>query len=605
MSAGRDIARWTRAVLDGEADKAPPDHARLDHLSAVFGLDRAGHRLVALAYGSWAGDGPYVPLGAVHLRRLAGDAAASLRSRLVGWDILTEVPQSPGAPLALVLDETIGDWLDGGDPFPPRWQDRITLRDPKPPLPHWPVTDLADFAKAAFGGKAPAPRVLRIAGAEGSGRRSLAGAVAEALGTTPIHTDLRGLTEADALALMRLVERAALLALRPPAYTVGEPVHLPDGFPRFALTFEIVPQQAPGLADGRTLVRRVELGPIPHAHREAAWRAICPKYRRWNAADRRRLIDLKAVNPGEIARVTAEGPKDAAAALALLRADQRARLDPVIMPHRGTMGWGDLVLPDRLERTLRRLCAEIDLSPSLWDEPEVDRLYPQGRGVFALFSGPSGTGKTTAAQVIAAALGVDLYVVDAGAITSKYVGETAQNIQAVLSQAEADAALLLFDEADGLFARRTETRDAHARYLNADTNVLLQAVESYRGACILATNRRDNIDSAFLRRVRFACEFPRPDAGLRLRLWQGLTNGLRGSSETAPLMARCAVLAETLEFTGAQIKNALRTAVIEARVHGRANLIPGDLLVGAEQELLKEGRSLTRAEAARLEMAHG
>jgi ATP-dependent 26S proteasome regulatory subunit len=133
--------------------------------------------------------------------------------------------------------------------------------------------------------------------------------------------------------------------------------------------------------------------------------------------------------------------------------------------------------------------------------------------------------------------------------------------------------------------------------------VLLQAVEAYSGTCIMATNRRDNIDSAFLRRLRYVLEFPRPDAGLRCQLWRRLAQAL--SPQSAEILApTCKALAETLDFTGAQIKNAMRTATIEAMRAGRTSLTAQDLTAGAEHELMKEGRALTQAEALRLGGAH-
>ena len=142
-------------------------------------------------------------------------------------------------------------------------------------------------------------------------------------------------------------------------------------------------------------------------------------------------------------------------------------------------------------------------------EDEIRQLIEDRRGS-ALFHGPRGTGKTMTAEVIAAELGVELYRVDLSAVVSKYIGETEKNIDRVFRQASESGAVLLFDEADALFGKRSAVKDAHDRYANAETNYLLQKIEEHDGIVILATNMRGNIDTAFLRRLRFIIDFPMP-----------------------------------------------------------------------------------------------
>ena len=142
------------------------------------------------------------------------------------------------------------------------------------------------------------------------------------------------------------------------------------------------------------------------------------------------------------------------------------------------------------------------------------------RGVRALFEGPSGTGKTLAARVLAAELGRDLYRVDLSQVVSKYIGETEKNLRRVFDAAEEGGAILLFDEADALFGKRTEVRDSHDRYANIEVSYLLQRMESYRGLAILTTNMKSVLDTAFLRRIRFIVHFPFPDMGHRAEIWR-------------------------------------------------------------------------------------
>src|SRR5688572_16202689 len=144
----------------------------------------------------------------------------------------------------------------------------------------------------------------------------------------------------------------------------------------------------------------------------------------------------------------------------------------------------------------------------------------RGLGVSALFSGPSGTGKTMAAEVLARELGLDLYRIDLSQVVNKYIGETEKGLRRLFDAAEGGGAILLFDEADALFGRRTEVRDSHDRYANLEVSYILQRMETFGGLAILTTNLRKNIDTAFLRRLRFVVEFPFPDPAMRRRLWE-------------------------------------------------------------------------------------
>jgi SpoVK/Ycf46/Vps4 family AAA+-type ATPase len=146
----------------------------------------------------------------------------------------------------------------------------------------------------------------------------------------------------------------------------------------------------------------------------------------------------------------------------------------------------------------------------------------RGTGTTALFAGPSGTGKTLAAEVLAGELGLDLYRVDLSAVVSKYIGETEKNLRRVFDSADEGSAVLLFDEADALFGRRTEVKDSHDRFANIEVSYLLQRMEQYQGLAILTTNMHEAVDPAFERRIRFVITFPFPDAGLREQIWSSV-----------------------------------------------------------------------------------
>ena len=173
-------------------------------------------------------------------------------------------------------------------------------------------------------------------------------------------------------------------------------------------------------------------------------------------------------------------------------------------------GWADLVLPADQKTQLREICAQAECRPIVYGEWGFDRKLSLGKGLNVLFAGPPGTGKTMAAEVIAHELRLDLYRIDLSQIVSKYIGETEKNLDRIFHAAENSNAILFFDEADALFGKRSEVRDSHDRYANIEISYLLQKMEEYRGISVLATNLRQNLDEAFVRRLQVIVEFPLP-----------------------------------------------------------------------------------------------
>jgi SpoVK/Ycf46/Vps4 family AAA+-type ATPase len=197
-----------------------------------------------------------------------------------------------------------------------------------------------------------------------------------------------------------------------------------------------------------------------------------------------------------------------------------------------------------------------------------------------------------AAQVIGARLTQDLCRVNVAQLVSKWVGETAKNVEQIIRVAAENDVVLFFDEADALFARRsTEIRDAQDRFANTDTAYLLQAIESYPGVAVLATNLKTNIDAAFLRRLRYVVEFPKPDAGLQRTLWSRLVTALAGDERASVLAPAFALLSAGTEVTGAQIKFAVLAGLFAARADKKP-LSARHLLMGLDRELAKEGRAI-------------
>jgi hypothetical protein len=202
------------------------------------------------------------------------------------------------------------------------------------------------------------------------------------------------------------------------------------------------------------------------------------------------------------------------------RRQARPRLDDLAQRIDATASWNDLVLPAPKLRLLHDIAAHVRNTGTVYDRWGFGTRGARGLGITALFAGASGTGKTMAAEVLAGELELDLYKVDLSQIVSKYIGETEKNLRRIFDAAEECGALLLFDEADSLFGKRSEVKDSHDRYANLEVSYLLQRMEQYRGLAVLTTNMRRSLDHAFLRRLRFVVEFPFPDATQRIEIWK-------------------------------------------------------------------------------------
>ena len=249
----------------------------------------------------------------------------------------------------------------------------------------------------------------------------------------------------------------------------------------------------------------------------------------------------------------------------------------------------DLVLPARQRAVLARLAAQVRQRHRVYESWGFAAKSGRGLGISALFTGASGTGKTMAAEVLAGELELDLYRIDLSAVVSKYIGETEKNLARVFDAAEGGGAILLFDEADALFGKRSEVKDSHDRYANIEIGYLLQRMEEYRGLAILTTNRRDALDSAFLRRLRFVVEFPFPDADARAEIWR------RVFPPETPTAGLDAAKLARLTVAGGSIRNIALTAAFAAADEGGPVRMP-HLLGAARLELEKLEKPLAERE---------
>jgi SpoVK/Ycf46/Vps4 family AAA+-type ATPase len=248
-------------------------------------------------------------------------------------------------------------------------------------------------------------------------------------------------------------------------------------------------------------------------------------------------------------------------------------------------GWQDIVLPIDQMAQLRELCNQSRFRHVVYDAWGVGRHHQLGAGLNALFSGPSGTGKTMAAEVIAAELELDLYTVDISQMVSKYIGETEKNLDRVFTAARDSNAILFFDEADAIFGKRSPVRDAHDRYANIEVGYLLQKMEQHDGIVILGTNLRTNMDDAFIRRLHHAVEFPFPDELLRLPIWhKHLAPGIPRDDDID-----LAFLARQFEVAGGNIRNIVVNGCFLAAADD-APLAMRHLILATRREFQKMGR---------------
>lgn len=223
--------------------------------------------------------------------------------------------------------------------------------------------------------------------------------------------------------------------------------------------------------------------------------------------------------------------------------------------------WSDLVLPNLQFEQLQEICIHLKHRHTVFETWGFDRKLSLGKGVNTLFAGPPGTGKTMAAEVIAKSLQLDLYRIDLSQVVSKYIGETEKNLSQIFTAAANANAILLFDEADSLFGKRTDIKDSHDRYANIEVGYLLQQMEAYEGLAILTTNLKGNLDEAFIRRLRFIVDFPPPSIQERYQIWQKIWPA------SLPIDAEIDwhPFAKQLEITGGNIRNiALAAAFLAA-----------------------------------------
>jgi len=574
--AGPEGRAWTRLV---ELFALSPAEADLLLLAVAVATEPALGPRIARAQGAEGRLLPTEPLA----KRLFGHGARPIwrpTGALAMWGLVTPVRYAPGEPPGFEADPRIIDWLFRSLALDAQLVLAAQARPAGAVPPEWPVRETAARLDHAL--RAGATVRLLVEGRPGSGRRHFAAAVARALGREALVIDPAVLPAADWAECFMRAQRFALYADLALIWREGGPAW-PAKIPMAPLQFLCVGEAPAPPRDGAAEIA-VILPEPGRAAKAALWVGLVPHL----AAGGASLAATPGLSLGDLEEAGRAAPRTLEEASAQLRARARARLQGAGRVVDPRFAWEDLVATPALLAQLRRIAFEARHRPALFEEPETARLFAGAAGLSALFSGPPGVGKSMAAQVIARELGVNLLVVDLGATTSKFIGETAKNLTTAFVRAEAAGAALIFEEADALFARRTEVKESNDRYANADTGHLLQLMEAHAGLVILSTNRRANIDPAFIRRLRHVVEFPRPGPAERLLLWRSMLAAL-GAAEAA-LEDGLARLAATHELSPAQIKGAALSARYAAMAAGRGIRLE-DAERAAAEELVKEGRA--------------
>jgi hypothetical protein len=574
----------------------------LEQLAALFGLDPFASDLVLLCAGveldgriatqCAALDGPGgrgLPSVATAFRALPGAhwSAFSPAAPLRRWRLVELEGDARFTARTLRLDERILHFLLGAPAMDGRLQ---PLLRPLPPgeAPEAPVGQAA-VAIAE-------PRMLLLTGRDPVALTEVLANAAEASGRVAMRLDLADLpvavTEREGLArLLRREARLSGMVLALGAEDAEDTAlrALPGLLARLEPPVAILARAPVPL--GGIAVTRIEVTGLGAADRAALLRGLLGPDAPVEAVAAQFNLPAPALRAA--AQRALDRPPGADLGTALwdaARAEARPRLDDLAERIETRAGWADLILPPARMAVLREIAAQLGHRLRVYESWGFrDRLSARGLGITALFAGPSGVGKTLAAEVVANELSLDLHRIDLSAVVSKYIGETEKNLRRVFDAAEAGGAVLLFDEADALFGKRSEVKDSHDRYANIEVGYLLQRMESYAGLAVLTTNMKQNMDAAFLRRIRFVVDFPFPGPEERTAIWDRVFPGTLPREGLEPRR-----LAQ-MNLAGGAIRNVALNAAFLAAADGQV-VRPAHVLAAARSEYAKLEKPLTEGE---------
>ncbi len=453
-----------------------------------------------------------------------------------------------------------------------------------------------------------------LKGPRGSGRRAAAHRLAAALGRSVLVIPVPAMLTAEKAGRVYLLGTALAAArLRGAVPYIAEADSLYDESGNIAAEHADAVAGVKGLVivgssgrGGHLELRRAQfIVAMPRtelADRQRAWQHAL-EAREADATHADELGARYVIGPGAIVEVVTEAERFAKAADVKLDLDTlEGAVSRRLSLRLGTFGavvsrkarMDELVLPDDVIDTLRDMIAMVRERAQILERWGYQRHLGISRGVAGLYSGEPGTGKTMAASVVASELGLELVRIDLSAVVSKYVGETEKNLGRIFDEAQDSHAMLLFDEADSLFGKRTELKSAQDRFANLEVNYILQRMETFDGVSVLTTNAENSIDPALQRRLNFRIRFPEPEIEERERLWKQLLPPATGLHEGVDFLS----LAERFDMTGGYIKNAIvRAAVIAARA-GR-EMQSEDLWAGAHHEYVEMGKVMPQMTPSR------
>ena len=606
------------AALERGADEAERNgvELRLRRLARAFALDNLDVELLLIAVapdldsrferlygylhddvsrrrasiGLWLELCAIEPANAVAWRRVA--AGGSL---VDGRLVQVEEPERPFLTRSLRVPDRVTAFLLGDDAPDGQltaliYLCRPALRPESTGLTRW----LAEGLPLAY--------VRERAGAAGA---PLAVSATAATGRTALTVDLRRLrADEDATVVASVLAREAGLT---GAVVVAGPLEAltPRGlvaiqaFSELRCTTILIGSGNWDPLWSRAVPFHCEATPVQAEERAALWRMsingeMAPDVDPAGATVQFRLTSEQIERAAHAARVQARAADrqvDAADLRAGARAQNAAGLERLARRLEPAVGFADLVLPEDVLEQLRELTVRARQKGRVLEEWRMAGAASRRRGLTALFAGASGTGKTMAAEVVAGDMGLDLYVVDLASVVDKYVGETEKNLDRIFAEAESLNGVLLFDEADALFGKRSEVSDAHDRYANVETAYLLQRMELFEGTAILATNLRSNLDEAFARRLDSLVDFPEPEEPDRLRLWDRCLGTLAPRAIDLDLE----FLARAFKLSGGNIRNIVLAAAYAAAESGQPISMP-DLVRATQGEYRKLGRMVVESE---------
>ncbi len=557
---------------------------------------------------------PYPTFG-LALAALAGAHWSALANRapLRYWRLIKTVPDDSLTMSALCIDERILHFLVGVDCTEETLRGLWTLveaAETLPPSQHSRADEIVKLWRVAEDAKRP--MLVELRGSDTVARRMIASTASSQLGLRLNEMSAEALphsgTELDAIA--RLCNREAILTGSALLVEAADPessegptrIRACAQFLRLLRCVVIVGSRA-GLPDETGLRTTIEIPPLTPGEQKETWikeltrqgialngevGRLSSEFRLSSSAIRRMAREAAAAVDGVRSEERRAG--EAREALwELCRAEGRQQLGQLADRIEPRASWEDLILPGPQKSVLRQIALHArqrSLVHEVWGFGERSK---RGLGITALFSGESGTGKTLAGEILATELNLDLYHIDLSQVVSKYIGETEKNLRRVFEAAEQGGAVLLFDEADALFGKRSEVKDSHDRYANIEVSYLLQRMEAYRGLAILTTNMKDALDPAFLRRIRFVVRFPFPDAQLRLEIWR------RSFPPQTPTRDVNFDLLARLTVTGGSIRNiCLHAAFLAAEAREPVGM--RHLYEAARSECEKLDRPFTAAE---------